>query len=312
MGHKYLIAALSLVFLATGCGRKKTEEPVEPGLSVSAFNAGFGGGVYFDSPEKYSRLDLQSGGITNVLDSSRNMTSVSQYGDRLVTILRSDTHPQIQVLDRSKALVNRIPLPENPVGTPKLSRSGELILLGGVVGDTKVFNLKGEVVKNLRANISNYDWLPDGRIIFSRYGTLYVMGADFIDYKVFKELPGTVASLSVSPDGNRIAVSLSQNGVSHVWMIGPEGTLRQVSTSAVGENFPSWSPDGNNLVVAKGKLTTKGTPKCLELWVVNANLDTVNNLDKQEVSIDTVRIQQNVSGQISETCALSAPSWRAE
>ncbi|MES2802046.1 MAG: hypothetical protein V4654_06105 [Bdellovibrionota bacterium] len=312
MGHKYLIAAVSLVFLATSCGPTKNQKKEEePAVAVSSFNSGFGGGIYFDTKESYARLDLRTGSVENFLASDRNMTSASVQGDGFVTVKRSKTYPEVLVLNRSKDAIVRIALPENPAGTPKLSRNGELVIVGGIAGDTKIFNLKGEMVENLHANVASYDWLTDGRVIFSRFGTLYITEADFKSYKVFRTLHGAPNSVTVSPDGGRIAFSMLQLGIPHIWVMDLSGTLRQVTTSTVGENFPAWSPDGNHIVLAKGKVTLKGEPNCLELWVVNANSEAVNNLNSEDLA-NTFRVQQNVSGQISETCAVAAPTWRAE
>lgn len=312
MGHKYLIAALSLVFLATSCGPiKKKKKNEEPEVVVSSFNSGLGGGIYFDSKESYARLDMRSGNVENFLASDRNMTSASIHGDRFVTVKRSRSNPEVLILNRSKEPLVRISVPETPTGTPKLSRSGDLVIVGGIAGDTKIYNLKGEVVHNMYANISSYDWLADGRIIFLRFGTFYILTADFKSYGVFRAMPGTPNSVTVSPDGGRIAFSMLDSNLSHIWVMDLAGTLRQITNSTVGEHFPAWSPDGNHLVLAKGKLVTKGTPKCLELWVVNANLGEVSNLNAED-STHTFRVQQNVSGQITETCAVAAPTWRSE
>ena len=321
MGRKVLIGALALVFLVTGCGPIKNKKE-EPEVVVTAgFNSGLSGAIYFDNKESYQRLDMHSGQSENFLASGPKMTSASLAGDRFITVKRSRSYPEILVMGRNKEPVVRIALPENPEGTPKLSRSGEFILIGGIAGDTKIYNLNGQVVTNLRTNISSYDWLADGRVIFSRFGTIYTMDSDFKAFKVYRQMSGAVSSLAVSPDGTNLAFEMKTGSNSHIWVynFGSE-ILRQVTTSNIGEHFPAWSPSGSHLVLAKGKLAAVDligndkktrTQDCLELWVVNAHLETISDLGSEDLT-NTFLVKQNVDGKTSETCATSAPLWLAQ
>lgn len=322
MGQKVIIGALALVFFATACGpirNKKEENPVE--VISAGFNSGLNGAIYFDNKESYQRLDMRSGQSESFLASSPKMTSASIVGDRFITVKRSQSYPEILIMGRNKEPMTRIPLPENPDGTPKLSRSGEFILIGKIAGDTKIYNLSGQVVANLRTNISSYDWLPDGRIIYSRFGTIYKMESDFKKHEVYRQMKGTINSLAVSPDGMHLALEMRTNTGSHIWTIDlATESLRQVTTSTVGEHFPAWSPNSSYLVLAKGKLAEADliinnnrnkTQGCLELWVVKAHAETVNDLNSEDLA-NTFLVKQNVEGQSLETCATSAPLWLAE
>lgn len=319
MVRKVLIGALALAFLATGCGpikNKKEEKPEE--VVTAGFNSGLGGAIYFDNKESYQRLDMHSGQSENFLTSGPKMTSASIGGDRFVTVKRSRSYPEILIMGRNKEPVTRIAIPENPDGTPKLSRNGEFILIGGIAGDTKIYNLNGQVVTNLRTNVSSYDWLPDGRVIFSRFGTIYIMDADFKAFKVYRQMAGTLSSLAVSPDGANLAFGMKAGSSSHIWILNlATETLRQITTSNSEEHFPAWSPNATHLVVAKGKLAaidlinndnrTK-SQSCLELWVVNAHAGTISDLTTEDLA-NTFLVKQSVQGQTSETCATSAPLW---
>lgn len=322
MGRKVLIGALALVFLATGCGPTKNKKEDKPEEVVTVgLNSGFSGAIYFDNKESYQRLDMHSGQSENFLASGPKMTSASIAGDRFVTVKRSKSYPEILIMGRNKEPVVRIGLPENPDGTPKLSRSGEFVLIGGIAGDTKVYNLSGQVVTNLRTNVSSYDWLPDGRVIFSRFGTIYIMDADFKTFKVYRQMTGTVGSLAVSPDGADLAFGMKIGSGSHIWILNlASETLRQITTSNSAEHFPAWSPNASHLVLAKGKLAAvdlidnnKKTKVqgCLELWVVNAHSSIISDLNSEDLA-NTFRVKQNVEGQTSETCATSAPLWLSE
>lgn len=313
MGAKILtIAMIFVCFGMAACGPKKNNNSKAEELNQQGFNSSFSGAVYFDNREGYSRLDLYSGHIDKFLSSSPNMSSSSADGNRFVTIKRrSQTQPEILVLDKDRLPSVRISLPENPEGTPKLSRDGLYVLIGGIVGDTKIYDMKGEMVANLRTNITSYDWLSDGRILFSRFGTLYIIEKDFKTYRVFHQLPATPQSLAVSPDGRKVAFEMLSGENSHIWIMDLEQKLfHQITTSTVGEHYPAWSPEGHHLVVAKGKkFATKKKASCLELWIIKANLSEVSDLGSEDL-VNTFRLKQNVSGRISETCALTAPLWR--
>lgn len=310
MGHRVIIAVLVLVFTATGCGIKIGKNKKEEDVNVAEFNS-FSGAIYFDSKENYMRLDLSSGAIESFLASGRNMTSSSFAGDRLVTVRRSSTHPEILVMGRDKLPYIRIAIPDNPTGMPKLSPDGNMILIGGIIGETRVYDLNGKLVSNLRNNISSYDWMADGRILFSRFGTLYVTDQSLTKFTVHSHLSGTVGSLSISPDGREVAFQMITNGLSHIWVMDlSQSLLRQVTTSTEGEHYPSWSPDGRYLVLAKGKIVKVST-SCLELWIVNANSGAVSDLNTEDLA-NTFRVKQNVAGQMTETCATATPLWRLE
>lgn len=324
MGHKVLVGALALVFLATACGpikNKKKDQPPDEVVTVG-FNPGFDGAIYFDNKESYQRLDMRSGQSENFLASSPKMTSSSISGDRFITVKRSKSYPEILVLERNKEPVVRIALPENPDGTPKLSPNGQLILVGRIAGDTKIYNLNGQIVANLRTNVSSYDWLPDGRFLFSRFGTIYRMETDFKTYKVYRQMTGTVNSLAISPDATRLAFEMKSGSNSRIYILDMgQDILRQITTSNMSEHFPAWAPNGGHLVVAKGKLVETSlidndskknkVQGCLELWIVNAHAEKISDLTSED-SANTLRVKQNVAGQTAETCATSAPLWRSQ
>jgi WD40 repeat protein len=316
MVQKIFIMLVSAVLFATGCGPIKNKPKDEKkDINISGLNSGLGGAVYFDSNQNYTRLELGSGNVETFFTTAPNMTWLSNNAERFVTIQRSNYRPQAVIFAHDKVEVLRFDLPENPDAAPKLSRQGDMVLIGGIAGDTVVFDLKGKIVGNIRANISSYDWLPDGRIIFSRFATIYIMEKDFKTYNVFREMKGSVRGISVSPEGGRIAFSMNETGIAHIWVMDLASTqFRQLTTSTVGEHLPTWSPDGDSILLAKGKLhidnriLVEKKQECMELWAVSAHAG-ISSLNAEDAA--SLRVKQNAAGKVSETCALSAPQWRS-
>lgn len=93
-------------------------------------------------------------------------------------------------------------------------------------------------------------WVP-GRLAL--YYTSYMRGSPHIYYHdvgarqrtVFANYPGSNISPAVSPDGNRVAMILSKDGATDLYVANSDGTnLRRLTKSREDESSPCWSPDG--------------------------------------------------------------------
>ncbi len=60
---------------------------------------------------------------------------------------------------------------------------------------------------------------------------------------------GDFRALSLSPDGTRLAVSISEGTQSHVWVkVMPDGPLTRITFDGQNNIRPSWTPDGRDLI----------------------------------------------------------------
>lgn len=93
-------------------------------------------------------------------------------------------------------------------------------------------------------------WVP-GRLAL--YYTSYKMGNPHIFYhdlgtgqrRTFAGYPGSNISPAVSPDGSRVAMILSKDGATDLYVANSDGSdLRRLTKSREDESSPCWSPDG--------------------------------------------------------------------
>jgi TolB protein len=67
----------------------------------------------------------------------------------------------------------------------------------------------------------------------------------------FAKYPGLNTSVTVSPDGTRVAMVLSKAGSPDIWVANIDGTgLTQITKMREDESSPCWSPDGRQICFA--------------------------------------------------------------
>jgi len=122
-------------------------------------------------------------------------------------------------------------------------------------------------------------WSPDGgHIAFSRDGDLWTMAADGSDEVPIVVGDGLTDGVDWSPDGSTIAYSLQRGeGGSEIRLIGADGSDDRLLL-AVDAPFgccPSWSPTGEELVIAIDLSTTGGE---IDLYLLDVDGDVPRRL----------------------------------
>lgn len=177
---------------------------------------------------------------------------------------------------------------------------GRLAFVSEQTGASEIYTSDvffGEVLRftSDRSQSMTPRWSPDGRKILytgyfrNGYPDIYVIDTATRSREVFVSVKGTNTGGRFSPDGARAAMVLSGSGNPEVYVGDARGGgLRRLTrTERQIEATPTWSPDGNRLVVASDALAT-GKPQLFLLGVQGGALQ---------------RLPANISGYCAE------PDW---
>jgi TolB protein len=135
------------------------------------------------------------------------------------------------------------------IGLTKLAFKGELGKGSEVfVSDFDGFN--SQAVTRDGSIISRPSWIPGVRALF--YGSYKLNHADVFFHDIetgqrraFAKYGGSNMSPSPSPEGSKVAMILSKDGWTDLYVCNTDGTgLRRLTKSPQDESSPCWSPDG--------------------------------------------------------------------
>ena len=150
-----------------------------------------------------------------------------------------------------------LPLGSAKAGEPEIAYLG----LSDGFWDVWTVDAKGndaQRVTTFRADVSKVSWHPDGATLFlNRHdGRWFDVGADGKGLReITPPLPGIVDAV-LSPDGNRVAFSLSTGGSiddNDIWLYELRSEqLRKLTQMPRLQHEPAWSPDGQHVYFLSG------------------------------------------------------------
>ncbi|MEM8868357.1 MAG: biopolymer transporter Tol [Verrucomicrobiota bacterium] len=155
--------------------------------------------------------------------------------------------------------------------------AGKLAFVGKQRGISEVYtsSLLFTGVRALTADrslVTGPSWSPDGsKLLYTTYYKTGFPDIYMIDLRTNRKTPiatfkGTNTGGRFSPEGTRIAMSLSGTGNSEIYISDTRGrNLKRLTTNRSLEASPSWSPDGRRLVY------TSDAPGKPQLYEVSIN-----------------------------------------
>jgi TolB protein len=151
-----------------------------------------------------------------------------------------------------------------------------------------VVSARGEVLERVTRDGSitlSPAWWPDGR---SLCYTSFVGGNPDLylwrDGKAsaFSTRPGINSGAAVRPDGQQVALSLSKDGDSEIYLLDPDGKYPVRVTNSWGIDVsPEWSPDGSKIAFVSGR---NGSPQIFVLDLASGNTVRLTTAGRHNVA----------------------------
>lgn len=289
----FLVVTASL-FLH-GCGGGGGGEPTEDNDSNNGsvgdqnkkINGDLVGRIYYDGPAESYVLDLATGERMRFPFDDIGAVWPVLGGTEIVHIDRGEQKVGINRLvirddeGRTKASFK---VSETLRGIAKLSPDRQTIAVfwsdeanGERFTDPTLtlFSREGQVFTRI-PQASSFDWLPDGRLAYTKGEAIYVSDNALTQGVAVKFFDGEAPyDLAISPDGMQMAFTIAgdeQVFKGNVWVMNFDGSgLRQLTTSSMNEVDPVWSPDGKWILVRQGVGSVSGTSGCPGLYAVPSN-----------------------------------------
>jgi dipeptidyl aminopeptidase/acylaminoacyl peptidase len=261
-----LLAALALiVLLVSGCN-----DSTPTNNNNGGGNGSPSGTVYYGTPggELY-QYNAGTSKATLLFDGGE--PDVMKSGEILYVNYDLYKGDEITIASASGASKTPVIKPEYNVAYmhPKASPDGNSIAFTyyprGFTPDlaandgTVIVDRSGNIVMSIDS-LFDPSWRPDGGMVVAgtvsvasagptntpRQEGLYLIDKDFTQAVRIDPNLSQPMHPAVSPDGSKVAFIVNK----HVWVMNIDGTgVRQITTGAKEESYPSWSPDGKWIAV---------------------------------------------------------------
>ncbi len=237
-------------------------------------------------------MNLGTGRFTKISETSYSGSKFSlspavYKGDGFILRIRdclASDESCVVTLDESARKVGQFVLSGRIRGTVKMSRDRQYVALtiqygGSIINDTylEIYDRNGNLISDERVGTTAitlyFDWLPDGRLVYSGDvgdgRSIHVTSPYLAEVERQLSLPpnleGTIREIVASPDGKQLAFDLVDESnfaatVATPWVVNIDGSnLRQLAVDPhAGDqehthiNNPKWSPDGRWILVKYG------------------------------------------------------------
>ena len=304
-------------------GAPQPTAPAGPGDVTTPANTGLSGRIYYDSAYGAVIMDLESGRGTLFSDLKGLRPSVD--GSEILDVTHKDGNDQVDQLrtrDEDGRTRSLFEVSTSLYG-PRLSPDGQTIAAWwsneaqkGAYADgvLTLFSRAGAVLAQL-PDATSFNWMPDGHLLYAIGPDLFRVNALGGERVRIATLPAMVQSLSVSPNGQRLALQLkgAKTAVdeSHIWFMNLDGTgLRQMTYSSFNETDPVWVGDGSWLLAREGVLTTSlGYSGCPDLYAVPADADMVELTTARATRAIHIQTRPFQTNGATAVCPFSTVAW---
>jgi hypothetical protein len=282
---------LALVLLFSACSKNKDgdeDQTTPPGTGTGATQLGVGI-VYYDwATEGILKVDLKTGvkGQALINATSRNGWDVSRDNTLLLEAkddpqdYDAETYTITNIKDNTIVSKFKKLTGYSNHTFPTLSYDKKLILVPPTYDDgIMILDLQGNILFNLvsyqgKELKGSVEWMPDNTFLFVQDKNIYRTNKEFTKATLVKTLNfDTWGDLSVSPDGNRIAL----RGGNHLWMMNTDGSnLTQITESNAIEVMPVFSPDSKYLLIGYDYTITSQWGRYWHMAIIPADFGKYN------------------------------------